>query len=132
MATRQPTLLGIPYDASSSYLRGAAGGPAKIREALRSPSSNGWSEAGRSLQRVGPGRELEQRVPLAVQAHVAAFRIVRDEGVSAIIVEQHAEKVLHIIDDALILDRGRVAHRAASGALLADEGTLHRYLTVSA
>src|SRR5436190_21461114 len=46
MAIRQPTLLGIPYDASSSYLRGAAGAPAKIREALRSPSSNGWSEAG--------------------------------------------------------------------------------------
>lgn len=46
MPTRQPTLLGVPYDASSSFLRGAAGAPAKIREALRSPSSNGWSEAG--------------------------------------------------------------------------------------
>jgi arginase family enzyme len=39
-------LLGVPYDASSSYLRGAAAAPAKIREALRSPSSNGWSESG--------------------------------------------------------------------------------------
>lgn len=46
MANGQPTLLGVPYDASSSYLRGAAAAPAKIREALRSPSSNGWSEAG--------------------------------------------------------------------------------------
>jgi arginase len=46
MTNGTPTLLGVPYDASSSYLRGAAEAPAKIRDALRSPSSNGWSEAG--------------------------------------------------------------------------------------
>jgi agmatinase len=39
-----PTLLGIPYDASSSFQRGAAGAPAAIRAALRSPSTNGWNE----------------------------------------------------------------------------------------
>lgn len=38
------TLLGIPYDGSSSFLRGAAGGPAAIRAALRSESSNSWNE----------------------------------------------------------------------------------------
>jgi arginase len=38
------TLLGIPYDLSSSFLRGAAGGPAAIRAALRSDSSNSWNE----------------------------------------------------------------------------------------
>jgi len=76
---------------------------------------------------------LEGLAPVLVEELLRALRtIVRDEGVSAIIVEQHAEKVLHITDDALILDRGHVAHRAASGALLADEATLHRYLTVSA
>ena len=46
MPAAQPTIIGVPYDASSSYLRGAADAPAKIREALRSPSSNGWSESG--------------------------------------------------------------------------------------
>ena len=46
MSNGQPTLLGIPYDASSSFLRGAAFAPPKIREALRSPSANGWSETG--------------------------------------------------------------------------------------
>jgi agmatinase len=40
-----PTLLGIPYDASSSFLRGAATAPPLIRQALRSPSSNSWTEA---------------------------------------------------------------------------------------
>lgn len=40
-----PTLVGIPYDASSSFLRGAATAPPLIRQALRSPSSNSWTEA---------------------------------------------------------------------------------------
>lgn len=46
MTNGQPTLLGIPYDASSSFMRGAADAPARIRAALRSASSNGWSESG--------------------------------------------------------------------------------------
>ena len=41
-----PTVLGIPLDVNSSYLRGPAGAPAKIREALRSDASNKWSELG--------------------------------------------------------------------------------------
>ena len=41
-----PTLLGIPLDVNSSYLRGPAGAPEKIREALRSDASNQWSELG--------------------------------------------------------------------------------------
>ena len=40
-----PTLIGLPYDAGSSFLRGAANAPARIREALFSPATNGWSEA---------------------------------------------------------------------------------------
>jgi agmatinase len=39
------TLLGAPYDAASSFLRGAAQGPAAIRAALPSPSTNAWSES---------------------------------------------------------------------------------------
>lgn len=44
-----PTLLGIPYDASSSYLRGAAAAPAAVREAVHSDSSNRWTERGIDL-----------------------------------------------------------------------------------
>jgi arginase len=44
-----PTLLGIPLDVNSSYLRGAAGAPAKIREALRCDASNNWTELGVDL-----------------------------------------------------------------------------------
>ena len=44
-----PTLIGLPYDASSSFLRGAASAPPLIREALHSPASNAWSEGGLEL-----------------------------------------------------------------------------------
>src|SRR6185295_1638485 len=50
--TGRPTLIGIPYDASSSFLRGAADAPPHIRRALESPSSNSWSE---SLTDLGNG-----------------------------------------------------------------------------
>ncbi len=42
----QPTLIGLPYDASSSFLRGPALAPARIREALHSSQSNGCAENG--------------------------------------------------------------------------------------
>ncbi len=48
-----PVLLGIPYDASSSFLRGAAEGPPLIRTALRSPAGNTWSEG--LVDVCGPG-----------------------------------------------------------------------------
>jgi arginase len=40
------TLLGCPWDGSSSFQRGAAGAPARIRAALHSPSSNSFNERG--------------------------------------------------------------------------------------
>jgi arginase len=44
-----PALLGIPFDGQSSYLRGAAEAPAKIREALGCDASNQWTETGVDL-----------------------------------------------------------------------------------
>lgn len=48
MATR-PQLIGLPYDASSSFLRGAAAGPPLIREAIWSPAGNKFTENGSDL-----------------------------------------------------------------------------------
>jgi agmatinase len=48
-----PTILGIPFDVNSSCLRGPAGAPAKIREALRSDASNKWTELGVDLGAAG-------------------------------------------------------------------------------
>jgi arginase len=47
--TGLPTLVGIPFDGFSSYLRGAGDAPPKIREALRCDASNSWSESGVDL-----------------------------------------------------------------------------------
>jgi arginase len=46
LATARQTLIGLPYDASSSFLRGPALAPTRIREELHSSQSNGCSESG--------------------------------------------------------------------------------------
>src|SRR5437879_6294920 len=48
-----PTLLGIPLDANSSYLRGSAGAPPKIRRALSCDASDMWTESGVDLGAAG-------------------------------------------------------------------------------
>src|SRR5688572_30281590 len=45
MTARTPTLIGLPYDASSSFLQGAAAAPPMIRQTLASPAGNLWTEA---------------------------------------------------------------------------------------
>jgi agmatinase len=44
MAGLTPTLIGIPWDVHSSFMRGAAAAPPLVRRALFSPASNMWSE----------------------------------------------------------------------------------------
>ena len=48
-----PSLIGLPYDASSSHLRGAAQAPPLIRQALHSPGGNSWTEGLRDLAASG-------------------------------------------------------------------------------
>jgi arginase len=47
------TLIGVPWDGSSSFQRGAAAAPPLIRAALTSPSSNLWNERGDDLAAEG-------------------------------------------------------------------------------
>jgi len=42
-------IVGIPSDQNSSCMKGAAEGPARIREALASDGSNLWTECGIDL-----------------------------------------------------------------------------------
>lgn len=48
-----PTIVGIPFDGQSSYLRGAGDAPAKIRAALHSDASNRWTESGADFEAAG-------------------------------------------------------------------------------
>ncbi len=53
MAAATPTVIGIPWDAHSSFMRGAASAPPLVREALFSPASNMWTESGIDLAAPG-------------------------------------------------------------------------------
>jgi len=44
LAAEEITVLGVPFDSNSSFLRGAALAPLRIREALFSESTNMWTE----------------------------------------------------------------------------------------
>jgi branched-chain amino acid transport system ATP-binding protein len=76
---------------------------------------------------------LEGLAPILVEELLAALRrIIRDEGMSAILVEQNAQKVLGVTDRAAVLERGSVVYEGASAALLADRAVLESYLGVTA
>ena len=75
---------------------------------------------------------LEGLAPILVQELLVVLRrIVREEGLSAIIVEQNARKILAITDHVAILERGNIVHRGDSGALLADRAKLEAHLGVT-
>ena len=76
---------------------------------------------------------LEGLAPILVEELLRSIaRVVADEGLSAVIVEQNPRAVLGITQHAIVLDRGRIVHRGPSGALLADAATLERLLAVGA
>ncbi len=75
---------------------------------------------------------LEGLAPIIVEELLAALRrIIRDEGMSAILVEQNAKKILGVTDTAVIIERGSVVHAADSAALIADRTALEKHLGVT-
>jgi arginase len=53
-----PQLIGVPYDASSSFLRGSAAAPPLIRRALHSPAGNKFTERGADLSQLADAGDL--------------------------------------------------------------------------
>lgn len=75
---------------------------------------------------------LEGLAPIIVDELLAALRrIVTGEGMSAIIIEQKARKILPLTDEAVVLDRGTVSYRGTSQALLDDPVRLDSLLSVA-
>jgi len=75
---------------------------------------------------------LEGLAPIIVEELLAALkRIIREEGLSAILVEQNAKKILGVTDRAAIIERGGIVHQADSATLAADRATLEKYLGVA-
>ena len=75
---------------------------------------------------------LEGLAPIIVEELLRSIaRVVRDEGMSAIIVEQSPRLILPITQRAVVLDRGSVVHEGVSAELLADRERLDRWLAVA-
>jgi branched-chain amino acid transport system ATP-binding protein len=75
---------------------------------------------------------LEGLAPIIVEELLGSIaRVVREEGLSAIIVEQNPRMILPITQHAVVIDRGAVVHQGDSAALLADPAQLDRWLAVS-
>jgi branched-chain amino acid transport system ATP-binding protein len=76
---------------------------------------------------------LEGLAPILVEDLLRGLkRIIREESLSAIVVEQHARRILDVTDDAIILNRGAIVHASSSRALVDDPTPLEQHLGVTA
>src|SRR6516225_8044066 len=75
---------------------------------------------------------LEGLAPILVEEILKVLRkIIRDEGLSAILVEQNAQKILSVTDLAIIIERGSIVYKDDSAALRADRSVLETYIGVT-
>ena len=75
---------------------------------------------------------LEGLAPILIAELLAALRkIIREEGLSAILVEQNAQKILGVTDRAIIIERGSIVYQGESAALKADQKLLETYVGVT-
>ncbi|MGF6743615.1 ABC transporter ATP-binding protein [Paraburkholderia atlantica] len=75
---------------------------------------------------------LEGLAPIIVQDLMRILsEIIRDEGLSVILVEQNARKALSITHNAVVLERGSVIHSSTAAELLAQDHKIDTLLAVS-
>jgi branched-chain amino acid transport system ATP-binding protein len=75
---------------------------------------------------------LEGLAPLIAQELLGIIAgLVRQGRMAVILVEQHAQQILPITQNAIVLERGRVVHQAASEELMQRPELLDRWLGVS-
>ena len=72
---------------------------------------------------------LEGLAPIIVEELTGAIRrMTADEGTAFVLVEQHAEVALSLTEQALVIERGAIVHRARSADFVRDAETLERYV----
>jgi branched-chain amino acid transport system ATP-binding protein len=72
---------------------------------------------------------LEGLAPIVVDELAAAIRRMIDERSNAVmLVEQHVEIALSLMENVIVLERGHIVHRGRSTELLADHAALERLI----
>jgi branched-chain amino acid transport system ATP-binding protein len=75
---------------------------------------------------------MEGLAPIIVEEVARAIQhMMNDDKMAVIIVEQHADLALKMTQQALLLERGKIVHRAVSADLAKDTATLNRYMGLS-
>ena len=75
---------------------------------------------------------LEGLAPIIIEELLIVLRkIIREEKLSVILVEQNAHKILGVTDRAIILERGSIVHEGDSAALKADPALLETFVGVT-
>ena len=72
----------------------------------------------------------EGLAPVIVQEIAKTLNIIRDQGITTVIVEQNAVAALKLADRAVILDTGTVVYDGSAQEVLDDEDLRARYLAI--
>jgi branched-chain amino acid transport system ATP-binding protein len=72
---------------------------------------------------------LEGLAPIIVEELDASLKNL--EGMAMVLVEQHTEIALSLTEDAVVIERGRIVHRARSVELARDPDMAERVLGLS-
>jgi arginase len=148
--TGTATLIGVPYDAASSFRRGAAEAPRHIREALWSEGGNSWTEALIDLSRKEALRDagdiaitgnaedaIDAAVSRLLQAGDAPIALGGDHAVTYPIVRavrrSHPRLTLLLIDahpDLYDVFHGSRFSHACPFARIMEEGLVDRLVQV--
>ena len=72
---------------------------------------------------------LEGLAPIIIEELTGAIRrMTAQQGTAFLLVEQHADIALSLTDQAIVIERGAIAHRARSQDLRNDQATLDRLI----
>jgi branched-chain amino acid transport system ATP-binding protein len=69
-------------------------------------------------------------MPVLVDEMFAYFTVLKQSGVTILLIEQNVELALRIADRAYILDQGQVVYQGSAKAMLADQAIQERYCAV--
>ncbi len=151
MSQKIVSIVGIPYDEASSFLRGPAMAPAKIRAAFHSDSANYFTESGRDLKNhpditdEGDLTIADAATPIAIEnsfdnilsRYSKVLTLGGDHSISYPVVKAFAKKhrnltILHLDAHADLYDvfEGNKYSHACPFARIMEEGLAGRLLQV--